>query len=122
MSKAAKKTEDAGYISKAVLRHTRVSPQKARLVVDLVRGKRVEKALDILECCDKKTAPLLKKLLMSAVANAKDRSRVDIDELFVRRAWVDTGRTFRRIMPRARGSAAPIIKRHSTITVVLDEV
>ena len=111
-----------GHISKAILRHTRVSPQKARLVVDMVRGQRVERALEILECCDKKTAPLVKKLLLSAVANAKEQSKVDVDELFVKRAWVDAGRTFHRVMPRARGSASPIIKRHSTITVVLDEI
>ncbi len=114
--------EKEGFISKAILRNTRVSPQKARLVVDMVRGQQVERALEILDCCDKKTAPLVKKLLLSAVANAKDQSRVDIDELFVRRVWVDSGRSFNRVMPRARGSASPIIKRHSTITVVLDEI
>jgi large subunit ribosomal protein L22 len=111
-----------GYISKAILRDTRVSPRKARLVVDMVRGARVERALEILNCCDKKTAPVFKKLLLSAVANAREQSKVDVDELFIRQVWVDTGRTFQRIMPRARGSATPIKKRHSTITVVLDEI
>lgn len=114
--------EREGYVSKATLRNARVSARKARLVVDMIRGRQVEAALDILSCCDKKTAPLMKKLLMSAVANASERSGVDVDELFVKRAWVDEGRTFHRIMPRARGSATPIKKRHSTITVLLDEI
>lgn len=116
----AKQTE--GYISKAKLGNTRVPPQKARLVVDLVRGKQVETALDILDNSDKKTAPLVRKLILSAVANASERSGVDVDELFVKRIWVDEGKTLHRIMPRARGSANPIKKRHSSITVLLDEI
>jgi large subunit ribosomal protein L22 len=111
-----------GYISKAKLSHVRVPPRKARLVVDLIRGVKVERALDILDCSDKKTAPILRKLLLSAVANASDRSGVDVDELYVKRVWVDEGRILSRIMPRARGSASPIKKRHSTITVMLDEI
>lgn len=111
-----------GYISKAQLSNLKVTPQKARLVVDLVRGKKVADAIDILDFSTKKTAPVLKKLLMSAVANAKDQASVDVDELFVKRIWVDAGRTFKRFMPRAQGRATPIIKRHSTITVLLDEV
>jgi len=87
----------------------------------MVRGERVERALDILHTSDKKTAPLLRKLILSAVANASE-SGVDVDELYIKRAWVDAGRTIHRIMPRARGSASPIKKRHSTITVLLDEV
>lgn len=119
---AKKKPETEGYISKAILRETRVSPRKARLVVDLVRGQDVNAALDILSNCDKKTAPLLKKLLLSAVANAEHTSKVDVDELFVKRIWVSEGKTIHRFMPRAQGRATPIRKRHSTITVMLDEV
>jgi large subunit ribosomal protein L22 len=111
-----------GYVSKAVLRNMRVSPRKARLVVDMIRGKQVERALDVLTCCDKKTAPVLRKLLLSAVANASEVSGVDVDELYVKRVWVDEGRTLGRIMPRARGMASPIRKRHSNITVMLDEI
>ncbi len=110
-----------GYISKATLTNFKVPPRKARLVVDLIRGKQVEQALDILSCCDKKTGPMLRKLLLSAVANAGTQS-VDVDELYVKRAWVNEGRVLQRIMPRARGSASPIKKRHSTITLLLDEV
>lgn len=115
------KTQE-GHISKATLNNVRVPPRKARLVVDLVRGKKVEKALDILDSCDKKTGPILKKLLLSAVANASNKSKVNIDELFIKSAWVNEGRTIKGIMPRARGSASPIRKRHSRITVLLDEV
>ena len=74
-----------GYISRASLRNVRVSPRRARLVVDMVRGKKVEEAIGILDFANKKTAPLLKKLLMSAVANAREQSSVDIDELMVKK-------------------------------------
>lgn len=117
-----KKAVQEGYVSRAKLSNTRVSPRKARLVVDLIRGKKVERALDVLSYCDKKTAPLLKKLLLSAVANASDRAGVDVDELYVKSVWVDEARTLKRIMPRARGSASPIRKRHSSITLLLDEI
>jgi large subunit ribosomal protein L22 len=113
--------DQVGFIAMATLRNVRVAPRKARLVVDLIRGKQVEQALDILSCCDKKTALLVKKLLLSAVANASSQS-VNVDELFVKRIWVNQGRTLHRIMPRARGTATPIRKRHSSITVLLDEV
>lgn len=118
----AKKNTSEGYISKASLLNTRVPPRKARLVVDMIRGKQIEPALEILDTCDKKTAPLVKKLLLSAVANATDKNDVDADELFIKRIWVNEGRTLARVMPRARGSASPIRKRHSSITVLLDEV
>lgn len=108
-------------VSKATLRNVRVSPRKARLVIDLIRGNRVEVALDVLANCDKKTAPLLKKLILSAVANAGKNQGVDVDELYVKRAWVDEGRKLYRMIPRAQGRATPIRKRSSTITVVLDE-
>ena len=116
---AKTKTSEA-HISKATLNNFRTSPRKARLVVDLVRGKKVDKAIDILEASDKKTAPVLKKLILSAVSNAGDK--VDVDELFIKTAYVNEGRTIKGIMPRARGSASPIRKRHSRITVLLDEV
>ncbi len=113
---------EEGYLSKAVLTNFRVSPRKARLVIDLIRGKKVQYALDVLATSPKKTAPILEKLLLSAVANAKDlHSNIDIDELVIKGAWVNEARRLGRSMPRARGSASPIIRRSSTITVVLDE-
>ena len=113
--------ESEGYISKASLQNARISPRKARLVVDLIRGEKVSKALDILQFNKRKTAPLLRKLLLSAVANAKNQSGVDIDELIVKKAWVDEGKKLKRFMPRAQGRATPIWKRNSSLNVVLDE-
>jgi large subunit ribosomal protein L22 len=118
----AKKSETEGYISKATLSEIHVSPRKARLVVNLIRGRQVDTALDILGNCDKKTAPLVRKLLLSAVANAEKNSDVDIDELIVKRIWVSEGRKLYRSMPRAQGRATPIRKRFSTITLHLDEM
>lgn len=111
-----------GYISKASLQNFRVPPRKARLIVDLVRGKRVDVALSNLLACKNKTAPAVHKLIMSAAANASNQSSVDIDDLVVKRAWVDEGRVLKRFMPRAQGRATPIRKRSSHITIVLDEV
>ena len=119
---ASKKAVPEGFISKASLNEVKVSPRKARLVVDLVRGKNVNVALDVLENCDKKTAPMVKKLLLSAVANAEKNSGVDIDELIVKRIWVSEGKKLYRSIPRAQGRATPIRKRYSSITLHLDEV
>lgn len=113
---------DFNFISTASLDGARVSPRKARLVVNMIRGRKVEQALDILVNCDKKTAPLMKKLLLSAVANADRKHGVNVDELFIKRIWVDEAKTLHRFMPRAQGRATPIRKRSSTIKVYLDEV
>ena len=110
-----------GYISKAILSNVRVSPRKARLVADMIRGRAVHLALDVLNLNDKKTAPLIKKLLLSAVANAKNSGGVDVDELKVAGIQVSEGRKYKRFLPRAQGRATPLIKRHSTITITLDE-
>lgn len=108
--------------SKASLRFARVSAQKARLVADLVRGQDVDEALETLTFTNKKTAPLLKKLIESAVANAENNGdgTVDIDTLFIRSVWVDSGAALKRFRPRAMGRATPIRKQTSHITVVLD--
>ncbi len=106
----------------AVLRFARVSPQKARLVADLVRGKDVGQALDILAFLPKKTAPMIKQLVESAMANAQHRNaEVDIDQLFIQSIFVDQGPMLRRFRPRAQGRATPIQKKTSHITVVLGE-
>jgi large subunit ribosomal protein L22 len=112
--------QDGGWLSKAHLSQVRVSPQRARLVADLIRGKEVSEALRILDFCEKKTAPLLKRLIMSAVSNAKQFG-ADVDELVISRIWVNEGQRLKRSMPRAQGRATPIIKRFSSITVHLDE-
>lgn len=113
--------QDGGYLSKAYLHGVRVSPQRARLVADLIRGKDVEEAIRILNFTPKKSAPILKRLVLSAVANAKEQG-VNVDELMISRIWVNEAPRLKRFMPRAQGRATPIIKRFSSITVHLDEV
>ena len=106
----------------ARLTHVRISPQKARLVADQIRGKNVENALQLLGFSTKKAAGIIKKVLESAIANAEHNNGADVDELKVSRIFVDQGRTLRRWRPRAKGRVNHIIKRTSHITVtVADE-
>jgi len=109
-------------IAKASLRSVRVSPQKARLVADLVRGEDVEQALDILTFSSKKSAHFISKLIRSAISNAENQNaEVDLDSLFIKTITVDGGPTLKRFRPRAMGRATPVIKRTSHITLVLDK-
>jgi large subunit ribosomal protein L22 len=105
----------------AIAKHNfaRISPQKASLVADLIRGKSVEQALEILTFSNKKAAVLVKKVLESAIANAEHNEGADIDDLNVAKIFVDEGPTMKRIMPRAKGRADRILKRSSHITVVV---
>ena len=106
----------------AKLRSARLSPQKARLVADQIRGRSAEEALDTLTFSDKKGAALIKKVLESAIANAEHNEGADIDELKVSTIFVDEGFTMKRIKPRAKGRADRIFKRTCHITVkVADE-
>ena len=107
---------------KAHLRGARISARKARIVVDMVRGKTVESALDALKFTNRKAAPILSKLVQSAVANASDQATVDIDRLVVGEVFVNEGPTMKRFLPRAQGRATPIRKRTSHITVKLVEI
>jgi large subunit ribosomal protein L22 len=107
--------------SRATLKYLRLAPRKARLLVDLVRGRGVEDALGILDATPKRAAKVVAKNLRSAVANAENQQNVDVDRLFIKRAWVDEGPTASRWMPRAQGRATPIQKKTSHITIVLDE-
>ena len=106
--------------ARAQSRFMRITAQKARLVVDLIRGKPVERALSLLEYTPKRGARLVAKTLRSAVANAESTQRVDIDQLYVKRAFVDEGPTAKRFLPRAHGRATKIFKRTSHVTVVVD--
>ncbi len=106
---------------KAKLRFVRVSPRKARLVADLIRGKGSEEAINILAFTRKASAKIIGKLLKSAVANATQKKTIDVDRLFVKRVTVDQGPTMKRFMPRALGRATTIRKRTSHISIVLDE-
>ncbi|ASK77996.1 50S ribosomal protein L22 [Paraphotobacterium marinum] len=100
-------------------RFARISPQKARLIADQVRGKDVASALEILTFSNKKAADLVKKVLESAIANAEHNEGADIDDLNVSKIFVDEGPTMKRIMPRAKGRADRILKRSSHITVIV---
>jgi len=106
--------------SQAKLRNVRLSPRKARLVVDMVRGKGIQDAMNILQVSPQKTAPILSKLLKSAVANAEQSGVSDVDQLFVKTVMVDQGPVLKRFMPRAQGRASRIRKPTSHITVILD--
>ena len=100
-------------------RYARTSAQKARLVADLIRGKKVAQALEILTFTNKKAAALVKKVLESA--NAEHNDGADIDDLKVAKIFVDEGPSMKRVMPRAKGRADRILKRTSHITVVVSD-
>jgi len=107
--------------ARAVSRHLRVSPRKARLVADLVRGKNVGEAMGILQFVPRKTAKILRKTLASVVANAENTQTVDVDRLYIRRITVDGGAMLKRFTPRAHGRATMVRKRTAHLTVVVDE-
>jgi len=119
MSKQSRKVHRA---NRAMLRNVRISPRKARIVVDLIRNKSVEDAANILQFTTKKVAPMLTKLLESAIHNvdASEELDWDVDDLVVAQVYVDEGPTMRRFRPRAMGRATPIRKRTSHITLVLE--
>ena len=105
----------------AKLRNIRIAPRKARLVADMVRGQKVSRAIDNLKVTNRKAAPLVSKLIQSAMANATNKETVDIDRLVVAEIFVDEGATLKRFLPRAQGRATPLRKRSSHITVKLTE-
>ena len=107
--------------AKARARFIRISPQKARLVADVIRGKNVEEAITTLRFMPKKGARILRKVVESAVANASQNEGIDVDTLFIKTIFIDGGPMMKRIRPRAMGRATKILKRTSHITVVLDE-
>ena len=105
----------------AVLKGARLSAQKARLVADQIRGKKVEEALEVLAYSTKKGAVLIKKVLDSAIANAEHNQGLDVDELKVSTIFIDEGVSLKRIMPRAKGRADRITKRSCHITIKVSE-
>ena len=108
--------------TRAVARHVRISPRKVRLVMDEIRGKKVEEAINMLSFAPQKGARILKKLVQSAVANAVENSGLNADTLYIRRIYADQGPTLKRWRPRALGRATRIRKRTSHLTVILDEM
>ncbi|GBE12882.1 50S ribosomal protein L22 [bacterium BMS3Bbin14] len=107
--------------TKAVAKYIRISPQKARLVADVVRGMDVDSALTTLKFMPKKGARILRKVIESAVANAIQTETIDADTLYVKSILIDGGPMLKRMRPRAMGRATRILKRTSHITVVVDE-
>ena len=106
---------------KAILRNYRQSPRKVRLVADYIRGKRATEALVLLSALPKRAALPMRKLLDSALANAKNINGTDAERLYVKEIRVDAGPTLKRFMPRAFGRASAINKRSSHISIVLAE-
>lgn len=104
---------------RSIYKYARISSQKARQVTRAITGMPVSQALSVLDFTPKKAALLVGKVLRSAVANAENNHELDAEELVVRSAVATPGPTLKRIMPRARGSAAPIKKRMTHITVIL---
>ena len=107
--------------AKAVAKTIRVSPQKARLVVDLVRGKTVKEALGILEYTNKSATPAIIKVVKSAAQNAVFNEGAEEEKLFIKEIYVDEGPILKRFAARAKGSGTRILKRTCHITCVVDE-
>ena len=105
--------------AKAVLKHVRISSQKVRRLIGAIKGKPVQAGLDILKYMPQKAANIVEKIIRSAVANADQRSDIDIDLLVIRNVTADQGPTLKRFKARARGRGTRILKRTSHITVIL---
>ena len=118
--KTARIAENKDRRPKAVAKHVRISPYKVRIVLDIIRGKNYREAVAILENTPKAASLPIKKVLMSAAANAEHNLGLNKDSLFVAACYADQGPTLKRIMARAQGRAFRILKRTSHITVVLD--
>ncbi len=102
-------------------RYIRIAPRKARLVADMIRGKSAEQASQLLSYTPKAAAPIIRKVLLSAIANAENKGDIDVDTLYVKSIFVDQGPTQKRFRPRAMGRATTIQKKTSHITIILDE-
>jgi large subunit ribosomal protein L22 len=102
---------------KAQAKYIRVSPRKARMVIDLIRGKSVDDARNTLKFCQRAVSEVIFRTLNSAVANAENKQRVNSSSLSVVKAYVDEGPTIKRFRPRAKGSASRINKRTCHITI-----
>lgn len=107
--------------ARAIAKTVRIAPRKARLVIDLMRGKDVTEALNILNNINKEAARIIKKVLISATANAENNLGLDANNLFVKEAYVNEGTTLKRMKMGSRGHVDPIKRRTSHITVVVSE-
>ena len=105
----------------AHVKYVRMSPRKVKIVIDLIRGKNVDEALAILQYTPKAASPVVYKLLSSAVANAVNNQEMDRSTLYVAEVYANPGPTLKRYVARSRGSASPMLRRTSHISVILDE-
>ena len=119
--KAAARKANADKRPRAVAKYVRVSPRKVQIVIDLIRGKQVDDALAILMYTPKSAAPVVEKLLASAIANAENNLEMSRENLYVAEVYANQGPTLKRYVARSRGSASPVLKRTSHISVVLDQ-
>lgn len=106
---------------KATAKTVRITPRKARLVLDLIRGKNAEEALAMLKFTPNHAAEVVSKVLKSAMANATHNNQLDAEKLYVKACYANEGVTMKRFRPRAKGQASQILKRTSHITVVVEE-
>lgn len=106
---------------KAIAKDTGISPRKVRPLVDLVRGRKVDEALQILKYMPTPHAKVVAKAVKSAAANAENNSQMSPEELYIVKIHADKARTLKRFRARARGRAAPILRRSSHITVIIEE-
>lgn len=119
--KAAQRRENKDKRPRAIARYVRISSRKVKVVIDLIRGKSVNEAKSILMYTTKAAAPVVEKLLDSAVANAENNLDLSRDSLVVAEVFADQGPTLKRFRPRAHGRASRINKRTSHITIILDQ-
>ena len=120
--KTAIRREHADKRPHAIARYIRMSPRKVKVVIDMIRGKSAEEAAAILKYTPKAACEPVLKVLNSAIANAESNLDMNRDDLYVAEAYANQGPTLKRYRARARGSASPIRKRTSHITVILDQV
>lgn len=108
-------------VSKSIHKFMRTSPKKIRIVLDLIRGKNVEDAFSTLSTARKRSAPMIAKVLKSAVANASEKGHDDTESLYVKEVYANQGPVIKRFRPRAMGRATSRKRRMSHITIVLEE-
>jgi large subunit ribosomal protein L22 len=120
--KAAARKEHADKRPRATAKYIRISPRKVQVVIDLIRGKKVDEALAILAYTPKSASPVVEKLLDSAIANAENNLQLDRGSLYVAEVYANQGPTLKRYWARSHGRADVILKRSSHITIVLDAV
>ena len=107
--------------ARATEKFIRISPRKVKIVLDLIRGKMADDALAILMYTPMAAAPVMEKLLLSAIANAENNLSMDRGSLYVAEVYANPGPTLKRYVARSRGSASPMLRRTSHITIVLDQ-